>query len=81
MKMKKADNLVRVFTGSEVSAILLKGELESIGISSMIQNDYQAGNAVGFIGGTPSAIDLFIKESNLKEAEPIVNEFIKNNIQ
>ena len=79
--MKKRDNLVRVFTGSEVSAILLKGELESIGISAMIQNDYQAGNAYGFMGGTPSAIDLFIQEADLKEAEAIVNEFIKNNIQ
>jgi hypothetical protein len=79
--MKKGDNLVRVFTGSEVSAILLKGELESIGISALIQNDYQAGNSVGFMGGTPSAIDLFIQESDLKEAEAIVNEFIQNNIQ
>jgi len=79
--MKKGDNLVRVFTGSEVSVILLKGELEKIGISVLIQNDYQAGNAVGFMGGTPSAIDLFIQESDLKEAEPIVNEFIQNNIQ
>ena len=77
--MNKGDELIRVFTGNEVSVILLKGELESMGISAMIQNDYQAGNSVGFIGGSPSAIDLFIRESDLKEAEPIVHEFLKNN--
>ena len=77
--MKKRDNLIRVFTGNEVSVILLKGELEKIGISVLIQNDYQAGNAYGFIGGTPSAIDLYIQESDLKKSEPIVNEFIQDN--
>ena len=79
--MKNKDNLIRVFTGSEVSAILLKGELESIGISVFIQNDFQSGLAGGFAGGVPSAIDLYIQESDLKEAESIVNEFIRNNNQ
>jgi hypothetical protein len=76
--MEERDRLIRVYTGSEVSVILLKGRLEEIGISALIQNDYKLGIDVGFVGGVSSAIDLFIKESDLKEAEPIINEFTRN---
>ena len=46
--MKKATNLIRVFTGTEVTVILLKGKLEEIGISAIIKNDYQSGNTADF---------------------------------
>lgn len=77
--MKKGDNLIRVFTGSEVLVIILKERLDEVGISALIKNDYQSGISVGFVASVPSAIDLYIQESDLKEAEPIINEFIKNN--
>jgi len=77
--MKKRDNLIRVYTGTEVLVYLLKDELESNGIAVMVQNDFQSGISVGFGGGVPSAIDLYIQESDLKGAEPIVNEFLKVN--
>jgi len=77
--MKKADNLIRIFTGSEVLVIILKEQLEEVGISSLIKNDYQSGISVGFVASVPSAIDLYIQESDLTEAEPIINEFIQTN--
>jgi hypothetical protein len=77
--MKKADNLIRIYTGSEVLVIILKEQLEEIGISSLIKNDYQSGISVGFVASVPSAIDLYIQESDLPEAEPIINEFIQTN--
>ena len=77
--MKKEDKLIRVFSGSQISVILLKGELENIGIKSIIQNDFDTGLSAGFFGGGPSAIDLFIQEFDMKEAEPIINEFLQNN--
>lgn len=76
--MKEESNLVRIFTGSEISVILLKGELEENGITALIQNDFQSGISAGFSGGVPSGIDLFIMESDLFKAEPIVNDFIQN---
>lgn len=76
--MKEESNLVRIFTGSEISVILLKGELEENGITALIQNDFQSGISAGFSGGVPSAIDLYIQESDLFQAEPIVNDFIQN---
>ena len=77
--MTKGNNLVKVFTGSEVSVILLKGELEEHGVSAIVKNEYQSGITAGFLGGVPSAIDLYIKELDFKQAEPIINEFVKNN--
>jgi len=78
LKMKKGNNLIRVFTGTEVSVIYLKERLEEIGISALIKNDFQSGLTVGFVSGVPSAVDLYIQESDLKEAEPIIKEFNEN---
>jgi len=58
---------------------LLKERLEEVEISALIKDDFQSGLTVGFVSGVPSAIDLYIQESDLKEAEPIVNEFIQDN--
>jgi hypothetical protein len=77
--MKKENELIRVYTGSEVTVFLLKGELEQAGIQSMIQNDFDAGLSAGFVSGVPSAVDLYIQNKDLNMAEPIINEFIKNN--
>lgn len=78
-KMKEKNQITKVFTGTELLVKLLKDELEQIGISSIIQNDYNSGVLAGFSGGTPSTIDLFIQESDLKKAEPIIRGFIQRN--
>ena len=77
--MKKKNELIRVFTGTEVSVILLKGLLEEIGVSSTIQNDYKSGINVGFVGGVQSAVDLFIQLSDFEKAEPIIRDFTAKN--
>ena len=76
--MKVDNNLIRVYSGTEISVTLLKEELEENGISAMIQNDYQSGITAGFFGGGTTAIDLFVQESDLQAAESIVNDFITN---
>jgi hypothetical protein len=77
--MKKGNNLIRVFTGTEVLVLLLKERLEEVGISALIKNDFQSGITVGFVGGVPSAVDLYIQESDLGESESIIKVFIQNN--
>jgi len=74
--MNKGQDLIRIYTGTEVSVILLKGELEEKGIYTMVKNDFQSGNAAGFFGGVPSAVDLYIRESDAALAEAIVSEFV-----
>ncbi|HNW52142.1 MAG TPA: DUF2007 domain-containing protein [Prolixibacteraceae bacterium] len=75
--MKNGDNLVRVYTGNEVSVIHLKEELEEEGISVMFQNDFQSGISAGFVGGVPTAIDVYIRQGDMAKAEPILADFIK----
>jgi hypothetical protein len=74
--MKKADNLIKVFTGSATLVILLKGRLEEVGISSLTKND----SITAYLESSPPpAIDLFIQEIDLKKAGPILTEFFKTN--
>jgi len=76
--MENGNDLIRVFSGTEMSVNLLKDELETNGISAMIQNDFQSGITAGFFGGGTSAVDLYIQESDFKNAEQIINEFLKS---
>ncbi len=79
MLMKDKDNLIRVYTGTEISVKLLKDELEKIEIVAMIKNDYNSGIIAGFSSGTHSSVDLFIQEIDMDKADPIINGFIELN--
>jgi hypothetical protein len=76
--MKEDDNLVRIYTGTELTVNLLNTELEKVGITGIIQNDFESGTSAG-IAGNPSAVDLFIQESDLKKAKPVIVDFLKIN--
>lgn len=75
--MKNSESLVLIYTGTEVSVILLKAKLEEAGIAVFVKNDYHSGVIAGFTGGVPSAIDVFIQKSGLKRAKPIIGAFSK----
>jgi hypothetical protein len=77
--MNKGSYLKRVFTGRQVIVSILKEILEENGIISIIQNDYQSSAMAGFYGGTPSAIDILIKEEDVVRATPIITDFIQQN--
>jgi len=77
--MENDNDLIKVFSGTEVAVNLLKDELETLGIMAMIQNDFQSGLSAGFFGGGPSAVDLFIQVTDQPQAEPIIAEFLKSN--
>jgi hypothetical protein len=77
--MKEKNKLVKIYTGTEVTVLLLKDLLEDIGVSSTIQNNYKSGIEVGFVGGVQSAIDLFIQQSDFDTAEPLIRDFIAKN--
>lgn len=73
--MKKEKDLISVFTGPEASAILLKSRLEEIGIFTLTKNDFSG----SFLGVVQPSVDLYIKESDLKRAGPLIREFTKEN--
>jgi hypothetical protein len=77
--MKENSNLIHVYSGTELTVNLLKGELEIFGIPSIIRNGFYSGISAGFPGGVPSSIELLIQELDLEKAEPIISEFTKTN--
>jgi len=71
-KMKK-EQLIKVFAGSEQTAILLKDRLEQIGVESIIKND----SSDAFFGQAPQIVDLYIGKTNIEKAQQIIQEIIK----
>ena len=56
--MKKTDNLIKVFTGSETLVTLLKGRLEEFGISTLIKND----SITAYLGSPPPLLTCILKK-------------------
>lgn len=71
--------LIRIYSGTEVTALLLKDELEQKGVMSIVKNDFQSGVIAGFSGGIPSNVDLLIEEKDLSKAEPVIHQFMTIN--
>lgn len=67
------DEIVKLYTGGDVIINHIKQELESRDIFCLVQDGFKQGINAGFVGGVPSAIDLFVRESDLDEAIEIVN--------
>jgi len=74
--MGDRDELVHLFTGSEVDVERLKSELEANGIKVLIRNDFQSGVMAGFGGGVPSAIDIYVASSDEGKAKEIMKAII-----
>lgn len=72
MKQKNNNELVRIFIGTEVEVSYAKAELEAHGISALIKNAFQSGLAAGFVGGTPSSVDLLVAEQDLPKATEVL---------
>jgi len=69
----KKENLIKVFAGSESSAILLKSRLKEIGVESVIKND----SSDAFLGTTPQVVDLYISKNDLKKSNPVIKGLVK----
>lgn len=72
--MKKNKDLVKIFTGSEASAILLKSQLEELGIYTLTKNDFTG----AFMGLVQPSIDLWINEDDFPNAKSVIEAFIAN---
>lgn len=77
--MENQDALIRIYAGTEMAVYMLKALLEEMGIGVLIRNDYESGIRTGFFGGTTSSIYVFIQQADLEKAQPIIEEFLKNN--
>jgi hypothetical protein len=71
--MKEKDTIIKAYSGSESLVHILKDKLEKNGIIATIQNN----SGDSFLGGTAIALDLYIRQNDIKKAEPIIREFVK----
>jgi len=67
-----SDNIVKIYTGGDLMINRIKQELFQQGINCLIKDGFKQGIAAGFVGGVPSAIDLFVNDSDLEKALEIV---------
>jgi hypothetical protein len=77
--METKSELVRVFAGSEITVNLLQYELEKEGILTSVINNNDVGTSFGAPAGTPYTVDLYILDTELEKADPIVKEYLKTN--
>lgn len=75
--MKNENNYIDFYSGTEIAIMGLQRELETIGVSGIIQNDFRSGNLGGFVGGTADTVRFMIKESDLPKARPILEVYMK----
>jgi len=74
--MTEKKGLALVYTGTDVVIARIKYELEIKGINSIVKDGFNAGLAAGFGGGIPSAIDLFVTETDFEKAISIVDAVV-----
>jgi len=72
--MENEEKLIKVFIGPEPTALLLMKRLEEIGVKSLIKND----SILGYLGGNPVNVDLYILEDDMDKATHLIDEFREN---
>ena len=72
--MNKSDELVLVFTGTEVEIKYFRAELEASGIAAIVKDGFAQGLKAGFVSDTASAIDLFVLAADAGKAQEIIND-------
>jgi hypothetical protein len=77
--METSSKQICIYSGSEITVSLLKSELDEAGILNTMHNEFDQGVAAGFSAGTPYCVDLYILDTDLAQAEPIVEAFKKIN--
>lgn len=66
-------DMVRVFSDTEININRLSMKLAKIEILSMIKNEFQSGLMAGF-GASPNAVDLYVNASDIDEATKLIQD-------
>lgn len=65
---------IKVFSGSQIIVVRLIQLLDNNTIPSLTKDNQESGRLAGF-GTLGNSIDLFIYESDLEKAKPIIESF------
>ena len=72
--MRRSNQYVDFYSGTEVEMLRIKDLLEGEEIPSIVQNDLYSGNLGGFFGGTPSTVRLKVQKADYDEAKVFIKK-------
>lgn len=77
--MTNHEDLILLFTGSEINANVLKEILNDNQIGCLVKNDMKSGLTAGFGGGYLDAeASLYVTTQHFEEAKVLLDEFLKS---
>lgn len=75
--MKKEEQLIYLYTCSEITAISLKEFFEDNGIACFIRNDMYSGNIAGFGAALPgSDTRVYVKKRDFMQAKVLLQRYL-----
>ena len=66
--------IMKVFSGSEILADVLKLKIEEVGVEVVKKDNLQSARLAGF-GNTDLAVELFVDERYYGKIRPVLEEF------
>ncbi|WP_394748681.1 putative signal transducing protein [Spongiimicrobium salis] len=76
--MENSEKYIKLYSGSEVAIILLKGLLSAQNIPTIVKDEQQSAVAGGFRGGSSNIVDIYVQQIDKEKAMPILNAFKEN---
>ncbi len=77
--MTNHEDIVLLYTGTEINANVLKEILEDNQVGALIKNSLKSGLTAGFGGGYAEAeAQLFVTEKHLDKAKKLLDDFLKS---
>ena len=75
--MGKEQQLIHLYTCSEIDALAIKEFLNDNGIACFLRNDMQSGNLAGFGAALPgSDTRLFVTKNDFMQAKVLLDEYL-----
>lgn len=72
--MKNQQNdIVRIYSDTEININFLQEELAKKGISSVVKNEFQSALMSGF-GANPNAVDLYVNSADFERASELIED-------
>jgi hypothetical protein len=67
--------LVKIFSGSEITAQAIKTRLNEYNIGTVIKNHIQSGTVAGF-GTLGLSVEIYVEQEDVVAAKQVVEEFM-----
>lgn len=74
--MESKEHSVKVFSGTEKEAMDLRKKLEDHSIPAKIRNEVQDKEPEGMRGTPPANVNLFVNNSDIRKADPLIKDFL-----